>query len=408
MGVKATLKYWHHFFSFGHVAIELRDTESDQTLYISWANGNSPVLDAHDFGQSPVEIELPEAITTFADVQARIMASPLYLSPDAVRYATAICLKQMDFIDVPLKYRRELTEYGKPYQMLSYNCAHAVEDILIWSGFIHERVDQYALRPYVLVQHVLSELRIERAYEKWLLYHDYRKLPDDKIKGYLSLILQHLEWKRVACLAERFPAAVKEIDADIALLKQLNFTSTKRVEDVMALTNLIGATHLTITAKQLRQALRMLPAQQRYQAQIEYATRILTEKAADLAKRGFVRESNVAFALANDITTYRQACFKDHALTVAEFKQHVAARLRSAEPVLSSHRGWKKVLTNLVLAVLGLGVGYLLAATCQKISSNRFFFFPRTDSKKCLELIERGLGLTAHPACGYDGMRRRK
>lgn len=398
MGLRTTIKYWHHPLSFGHIAIELHDTESGRTTYVSWANGNSEELDRHDFGGAPIEIELPETVVSYDELEAKIKSSPLHLSPEAVRFATSFCLKQIVFTDIPFKYRRELTNYSKSYQILTYNCAHAVEDVLIWGGYLEQRLDQYVLRPYSLIRYVLSELRIEIAYSKWLLLNAEKKLPDEKIKSYLSLILQRLEWKRLCCLTERFPSDVSELDADIALLKRLNFNSVMHTPDLIALTNLIQAVHLPTTAKQLREALSLIPPRQRYLTQIEFAIRILKQKAVDLAKRGFAHDSQVALQLATEITDYRRACFEEGSLSVAQFKQNVSASLSRAEPILSRHRGWKQVLTNLVLAVLGFGVGYLVAAACHKIATNRFFFLPQTDAKKCLELVERGLGLSKHVA----------
>lgn len=67
---------------------------------------------------------------------------------------------------------------------------------------------------------------------------------------------------------------------------------------------------------------------------------------------------------------------------------------------LEKHRGTKKILINLALAIVGLGIGFIplglinLAATHGK----HFFFHPKTDSAAKLDALEQ----SAEECCKPD------
>ncbi len=80
------------------------------------------------------------------------------------------------------------------------------------------------------------------------------------------------------------------------------------------------------------------------------------------------------------------------------FKRTCDTFLASARPVLEEHRGWKQVLGNVALAILGLGIGYLLAAGINKAITGKFLFF-KTDSAEKVDAIEESIKHSG-PAAG--------
>lgn len=76
-----------------------------------------------------------------------------------------------------------------------------------------------------------------------------------------------------------------------------------------------------------------------------------------------------------DLATFQLACTK---------------AIEKARPELETHRGWKEVLGNLALAVLGVGIVYAIAGLINKAATGNFLFF-KTDSEAKLDKLEEAL-----------------
>lgn len=66
------------------------------------------------------------------------------------------------------------------------------------------------------------------------------------------------------------------------------------------------------------------------------------------------------------------------------FKENCLKHIDTANEVLQEHRGWKKILGNLAVFILSLGLGYLLATGINYYKNKQFLFFQETDSSKKL------------------------
>lgn len=115
-------------------------------------------------------------------------------------------------------------------------------------------------------------------------------------------------------------------------------------------------------------------------------------KSLELQQRGFEQESNFARklsdSLVNSITAF---CGKEigDQKNIQLLKNECLNAISMARPILETHRGlWKVILANLVMAVLSLGVPYLLVCAGNKISGGNFFFFNRTRSGEILDNAE--------------------
>jgi len=73
-----------------------------------------------------------------------------------------------------------------------------------------------------------------------------------------------------------------------------------------------------------------------------------------------------------------------------DFKKISTESIDIARITLEQHRGWKKILGNLALAIVGLGVGFIIAGLIhRKLSHGKhFLFFNHTDSKDKLDNME--------------------
>ncbi len=71
-----------------------------------------------------------------------------------------------------------------------------------------------------------------------------------------------------------------------------------------------------------------------------------------------------------------------------EFQKVSSAAINKAKPILEEHRGWKKILGNVGLAIGLLGVGYVIAGLINLKVNNQFLFFNKTDSAKKVDKLE--------------------
>lgn len=116
---------------------------------------------------------------------------------------------------------------------------------------------------------------------------------------------------------------------------------------------------------------------------------ILQDKIQDLKSRGFIKEAELAYKLANNIQTsmlnYVFSIQQPNALST--FKTECAESIKLAEESsLSQHREWKDILLNLSLAIIGVGVVYLAAASVNyyKTEGKHFFFHTQTKSEEII------------------------
>lgn len=120
---------------------------------------------------------------------------------------------------------------------------------------------------------------------------------------------------------------------------------------------------------------------------------VLNRKAGELKDKKHVLEAESAFLLVHQIKYELKHYIDSFNPNDNEARENFVRKskgfISAAEPLLSHHRGCKNILANLGLALLGVGVIYLLAATANYLKNNRFFFnLVNTDSKNELNKLE--------------------
>lgn len=78
---------------------------------------------------------------------------------------------------------------------------------------------------------------------------------------------------------------------------------------------------------------------------------------------------------------------------IEQFKHECNTEINKAMSILKHHRGWKQILGNLLLAIAGLGVGYIVAGIINKGRTGNFLFFNSTDSSEKLEATNNTIRL---------------
>ena len=79
-----------------------------------------------------------------------------------------------------------------------------------------------------------------------------------------------------------------------------------------------------------------------------------------------------------------------------EFIRQSTIAIQMARPILEEHRGWKQLLGNLGLAIIGLGVIYIAAGLINMAVTGNFLFF-KTDASAKLDALQNILDQTIPP-----------
>lgn len=112
---------------------------------------------------------------------------------------------------------------------------------------------------------------------------------------------------------------------------------------------------------------------------------IIKAKASSLHRDGHETAADVADELIKKLTVQSNQYFADPTEDAYRvFKTQAKIDITDSFKELGKHRGWKKVLGNIVLAILGFGIIYAVAVVI-----NKGLFFNQTDSVKKLNDFDR-------------------
>ncbi|MES2218339.1 MAG: OTU domain-containing protein [Pseudomonadota bacterium] len=122
---------------------------------------------------------------------------------------------------------------------------------------------------------------------------------------------------------------------------------------------------------------------------------VLIVKAGELERRSnternYKPAARVSKRLVTKLSQQAHLYFNLGKLSPNEFVTNSTALINAARPVLERYRGWKQVLANVALAIIGVGVGYLVAGIVHKALTGNFLFF-KTDSAEKLDLIVKAV-----------------
>ena len=112
---------------------------------------------------------------------------------------------------------------------------------------------------------------------------------------------------------------------------------------------------------------------------------IINTKKTKLKDRGFDQASIAANTLCDNLTRLKGE-YLGKKLSLSDFKTEAHDEVVKARLELGNHRGWKEVLVNLGLCILGLGIGYL--AVCAYRGG---FFKVNTDSANTLDQLQKAV-----------------
>lgn len=116
---------------------------------------------------------------------------------------------------------------------------------------------------------------------------------------------------------------------------------------------------------------------------------ILEAKAKNLEQRKCVEASNAAkrlvAAIKSSVKEFAEKYDEDDEDALTELKRSCEEHVADERDVLEKHRGFKTLLSNLLLVIVLLGVGYVVAAGINRYRTGQYSFFRTTDSQEKLD-----------------------
>jgi hypothetical protein len=112
-------------------------------------------------------------------------------------------------------------------------------------------------------------------------------------------------------------------------------------------------------------------------------------KGLELRRNGHIVAADCAQALYDSVSNEHQQLVLNE-IDLSTFKNNCQTAINIARPELEKHRGWKQILGNLALAVVGLGVLYVIAGLINKAVTGHFLFF-KTDSAHKVDQLAQSI-----------------
>ena len=104
---------------------------------------------------------------------------------------------------------------------------------------------------------------------------------------------------------------------------------------------------------------------------------VIKNESVELSQSGYKTAAKVANKLHQSLSdayrTYSKSAQKEVGFN--SFYEDAMSAINRAKNELATYHKWKHILTNIALAVAGLGVGYLVAITANKLINGHLTFF---------------------------------
>lgn len=374
MAIQAAVYYWPtKNWGFGHVSIKVFNPE-DTTyfVYISWAEQNSLLDDKSKYEIKPTIITLP------------ILSEKNY---DAF-------LDYYNQSEYFYGYNQKVSRgaYGDSYHSLTHNCAHVIRKMLHQVGYTTEPAFALGLRPVTVARQASEIAQLQLKQERREIKAKTINISHyDKVNKLISNTLQQLQ------------AAVIQNENEIGLLKELQVEDT--LESVVNLLKVINQC-CDSTARALHKCLGLLDENKITLARIYLQAQEMQKNANDLEQQGDNEDCATAKALAVNLQSKTTNCFKKindlnefhshekkHPIKtiITGYKKECTDLIADKKEVLEKYPAWKKLLGNISLLILGLGVGYLAAAIYNKVQTGRFLFFNEPEYLQNVRCIKESL-----------------
>lgn len=226
---------------------------------------------------------------------------------------------------------------------------------------------------YENVRHYLQCHHLEATNTQFIIIYE-ASLPQKEVKiqavlEEINQIKNNAQLPILTPMGEDHSLLREDINAQVSFIR--NFRTTRDGNNLFVLEKSIEAVFI------------FEQRQRRFANNLE----AILEKARNLRNDGHLVAADAAETLYSDLTQYARTYFSNPTEAgYAAFKEQAKHRIHEAHDELDKHRGWKRVLGNIGLFILGFGIFYLIA-----IAINKNIFFNKTDSAEKLDSLEAGI-----------------
>lgn len=341
MAIQAEVIYWNSGnYGFGHVAIEVTDSLDGKKQYISWALGNNEEYDLNRFGLPAAKIMLPP-------------------------------LKNGNF-DV----LQGVAKYRGPYHLLSNNCAHCVQEVLKSIGYIEKINNTLGLLPGTVAK---------MAYE--IARHSWQKERDEifesslwdsrKINALLKSIIRRLELEKQN----------EKTRFDIDLLEKAKKLNIATPEECKSFLKAMCSLKTELACNEIKKWCEIIPSL--YYANVALKVEEIKKEAEDLEKKGLTaKERKCVLDLSGKISEGLKKVSSKSINSISDFKETSLKEIKKVRPLLDKREGWKKILEDLTVAIMGNGIGYQVVKTVSRFVTGDFSLFKKSKLNKTQKAIE--------------------
>jgi hypothetical protein len=357
--LKARVLYYNQK-GFGHIALMVKDLETNKVYFYDWGGTHSLERNKKVYGDYIV-IDLPDSPLAIEDFLEGIADTDYaHLTP------------------------RNFPE-DKTYNLLSYNCAHAVQQLLHHSGYLEEQpVYRTGLRPDQVAQQA-AKLAIAQLAENRAAIMAEESLSDvDGIQQLIDNTIARLEAESTRDeIVQGGTDAIKSIK--IEALKNIKYDgSFASVNRLFEAAEFLGGR----TAKELQQCIQLLNPELAMQLMI----RRLKDKAQELNERGYPDHAAAIQKIIKAIEI-KQQDLASGKITPVEFKQECSAVINQYESMLAQHRGFKQLFVNILLVI-----SKLMPNPMEELSAHKAM--GDTRSSKLLTDLNEVIDLQSTPRLG--------
>ncbi len=207
--------------------------------------------------------------------------------------------------------------------------------------------------------------------------------------GFAIIVLKHKLIKKKDIIINIEPIDLEIINKGITILDNIkhNFESVADLDSIEMLKHaeLFFSQNAVLRDFIFPEYQSKIPLSLKILADIEIQLEVLSKKADDLQLRGFRSASLIAKGVVSDLKNLNQWRFKEKIIGYNDYKSRALAIISEAKPILEQHRGYKKLLGNLILLLLTLGCAFII----NKAVNNHFLFFRQTKSSEQLGKLDQ-------------------
>ncbi|MBA3535786.1 MAG: hypothetical protein H0T84_04125 [Tatlockia sp.] len=377
--MKAQVFYFYK--NFGHIAVKITFSE---------ANGfykDSPIA---NFLKENNEIYFNYGGSRSFDEECEVFGEYVCIDlPETTKGTLNFFkeLKKTDYLYCNLGEFGICSDESRNYDLLTNNCAHATLEILRIAGYIDiESKKILTFLPSTVAEQVVNFAQKGLSESRMQVIDSSKKSTEQDNRAYIQRLIQ-LSCERLKNeLIFGYSIHRQSRLNDLSLLSTIGYDGSTE-----SMSKLLFAFEEASwsTADELQQCINLLHPGRNLQLSI---ARLFSAASNIEARNPKFRDDAVcARELAMKLDLKRVSLEKNE-INYKSFQNDCLALIKIDRATLEAHRGYKRIVGNIALAIIGLGVFYLVAASINYAVNDYFLFFKETKTSSIINDFESEIG----------------